>query len=42
MIDPTWGEAEADATHIALGRSLGEVAGSIGGLVIDKAEVLPR
>ncbi len=36
-IDPTWGEAEADATHIALGSSLGEVAGSIGGLTIEKA-----
>ena len=36
-IDPTWGEAQADATHISLGSSLGEVAGSIGGLTIDKA-----
>ncbi len=41
-IDPTWGEREADATHIALGSSLGEVAGSIGGLVIEAAEVLPE
>ena len=40
-IDPTWGEAEADATHLVLGTSLGEVAASIGGLVIEKAEVPP-
>lgn len=40
-IDPTWGEAEADATHLVLGTSLGEVAASIGGLVIEKAEILP-
>jgi len=40
-IDPTWGEAEADATHIVLGSSLGEVAGSIGGLKIESATVLP-
>lgn len=39
-IDPTWGEAEADATHISLGSTLGEVAASIGGLVIERAEVL--
>jgi len=40
-IDPTWGEAQADATHIVLGSSLGEVAGSIGGLKIESAVVLP-
>lgn len=39
-IDPTWGEAAADATHIVLGKSLGEVAASIGGLVIEKAEIV--
>lgn len=40
-IDPTWGEAEADATHIVLASSLGEVAGSIGGLKIESAVVVP-
>ena len=39
-IDPTWGEAEADATHFVLGTTLGEVAASIGGLVIEKATIL--
>jgi len=39
MLDPTWGQAVADATHLRLGTSLGEVASSIGGLTVTRAEV---
>lgn len=41
MIDPTWGQKAADATHLRLGSSLGEVASSMGGLEVIRAEVKP-
>jgi transglutaminase-like putative cysteine protease len=39
MLDPTWGQKSADATHLRLGTSLGEVASSMGGLTVTRAEV---
>ena len=42
MIDPTWGQKSADATHLRLGASLGEVAASMGGLTIQSAVVPGR
>lgn len=42
MIDPTWGQKSADATHLRLGSSLGEVAASMGGLTIKSAVVPGR
>jgi len=39
MFDPTWGQKSADATHLRLGTSLGEVASSMGGLKVTRAEV---
>lgn len=42
MIDPTWGQKSADATHLRLGSSLGEVAASMGGLTIKRAVVPDR
>lgn len=42
MIDPTWGQKSADATHLRLGSGLGEVAASMGGLTIKSAVVPDR
>ncbi|HRE89282.1 MAG TPA: transglutaminase domain-containing protein, partial [Myxococcota bacterium] len=42
MIDPTWGQKSADATHLRMGSSLGEVAASMGGLTIQSAVVPGR
>lgn len=39
-IDPTWGEGRADATHVRLGTSLGEVSASLGGLRLLSAKRL--
>lgn len=41
MIDPTWNEKLADATHLRMGSTLGEVAASMGGLTIKAARVPP-
>lgn len=39
MIDPTWGQKSADATHLRLGSSFGEVASSIGGLTLEAVRI---
>ncbi len=39
-IDPTWGQATADATHLSFGKTLGEVSASLGGLEIISAKIV--